>query len=85
MKFFTKKSVVQKIFFIIIIMLLVNFTLAPYRSYAEDGWKPGGTLAKDLMQFICWLGDIVMGGLNRFMLGANTGVAGMRFCYVRSK
>ncbi len=73
MKFFTKKSMVQKIVVAMILLLLVNFTLTPYYSYADDdgGWSIAGSLARELMQLLCWFGDVVMGGLNNFMLGAN--------------
>lgn len=73
MKFFTKKSTIQKIVFVIIILLLVNFTLAPYRVYADDddGWSIGGTLATEIVGLFNWLCDIIMGGLNNFMLGAD--------------
>lgn len=73
MKFFTKKSMVQKIVVAMILLLLVNFTLTPYYSYAEDdgGWSIAGSLARELMQLVCWFGDVVMGGLNNFMLGAD--------------
>ena len=90
MKFFTKKSVVRKILLLCVILLLVNFGLTPYTSYAlgddnsdEDaGWSFGGTLAKEIMGFVCWLGDVVMGALNNFMLGASTGTRRSWFCYV---
>lgn len=71
----TKKSTIQKILFVIIILLLVNFTLVPYVSYGADdddsGWSLAGSLAKELMQLLSWFGDVIMGGLNNFMLGAN--------------
>lgn len=70
MKLFTKKSVIQKIMIIIVILLLVNFVVAPYSSYAGLA-EIGGTLAKEIMQFLSFLGDVVMGALNNFMLGAD--------------
>ena len=73
MKIFTKKSMVQKIVVTMILLLLVNFTLTPYYSYADDdgGWSIAGSLARELMQLLAWFGDVVMGGLNNFMLGAD--------------
>lgn len=75
MKFFTKKSTVQKIVLVIIIILLFNFTLAPYQVFADDdddgGWGIGGTLVKEVFGLLAWICDIIMGGLNNFMLGAN--------------
>ncbi len=66
MKFFTKKSVIQKIVIAVIFVILFNFCV-PYRAYAFDVL---GTLAKEFFQFIAQIGDLVMGGLNAFMLGA---------------
>ena len=76
MKFFTKKTTVRKILLVCLILLLVNFSLVPYNSYAadEDGW--GGALAKEIMRLLQWFGDVIMGMLNNFMLGANTGFGG---------
>ena len=75
MKKSTKKSVIQKIGFIIIVLVLVNFTLSPYCVFADteenDGWSVGGTLAKEVMGLFTWFGDIITGALNNFMLGAN--------------
>lgn len=78
MKFFTKKTTVRKIIVVCIILLLVNFSLVPNNSYAaeEDDWSIGGALAKEIMQLIQWFGDVIMGMLNNFMLGANTGFGG---------
>ncbi len=75
MKNFTKRPIIQKIIFAIaIVMLLVNFTLAPVKVYAADdgdgGWSLGGTLAKEIMGLFTWVCDVIMSGLNGFMLGA---------------
>lgn len=45
MKFFTKKSIIQKIVFMVIILLLVNFSVVPYRSYADPS-GPASTTDK---------------------------------------
>lgn len=75
MKKSTRKSVIQKIGFIIMVLVLVSFTLSPYSVLADtedsDGWSIGGTLAKEVMGLFTWFGDIITGGLNNFMLGAN--------------
>ena len=79
MKTVTKKSTIQKIIFAIaIILLLVNFILVPttrvYADVNEDddhGWSIGGTLAKEVLGFFNWICDVLMGGLNNVMLGAN--------------
>lgn len=77
MKFFTKKTTVRKIIMLCIFLLLVNFSVVPY-SYAaeEDDWSLGGALAKEIMKLLQWIGDVIMGMLNNFMLGANTGFGG---------
>ncbi len=59
-----------------LIIIIASFTLSPYSVFADgdkddDGWSIGGTLAKEFMGFFTWLCDILMGGLNNFMLGAN--------------
>lgn len=77
MKFFTKKSTIQKIMLSCIILLLVNFTVAPYASYADDDWSLTSSLAKELMQLVSWIGDVAMGFLNNVMLGASTGTLDM--------
>ena len=78
MKFFTKKTTVRKIIVVCLILLLVNFSLVPYSSYAadDDDWSIGGALAKEIMKLLQWFGDVIMGMLNNFMLGANTGFGG---------
>lgn len=78
MKFFTKKSMAQKIIITCILLLLVNFSIAPLASYAkDDDWSLGGSIAKEFIQMAAWFGDVIMGALNNFMLGANTGFGGM--------
>ncbi len=71
MKFFTKKSTVQKILVAIILLLLINFTITPYYSYA--GWIEDGmsAIGKELFKLLAWLGDVIMSALNNFMLGAD--------------
>ncbi len=77
MKFFTKKSTLQKIMVVMIIIVIASFTLAPYSAVFadgdgdDDGWSIGGTLAKEIMGLFTWVCDVIMGGLNNFMLGAN--------------
>lgn len=76
MKFHTKKSTLQKIIAVMIIIIIASFTLSPYSVFADgdeddDGWSIPGTLAKEFMGLFTWVCDILMGGLNNFMLGAN--------------
>lgn len=75
MEFFTKKSIVQKIMIVLIALILVNFVVAPYKSYAAI--DPIGSLLKSVLQMLASLGDIVMGALNNFMLGADSGAFGL--------
>ncbi len=80
MKFFTNKNnIVRKIFIIILIGLILIFSIAPnYKVYADTEkiekaadaqYDIGGTLLKQLSQLIAGISDIVMGTLNKFMLG----------------
>ena len=78
MRIFTKKSTIQKIILALIVLLLINFTVTPYASYAKDDeWGFAGSLAKELFNLLSWIGDVVMGALNNVMLGASTGFGGM--------
>ena len=73
MKIFTKNGILQKIIISIMICILVMFAILPHSSYAADdegGWDLGGALIKELFQLVSWIGDMVMGALNNFMLGA---------------
>ncbi len=80
MNFFTNKNnIVRKIFIIILIGLILIFSIAPnYKVYADTEkiekaadaqFDVGGTLLKQLAQLIAGISDIVMGTLNKFMLG----------------
>lgn len=77
MEFLTKKNLLQKIIIVMLIALVLIFSIAPnYSSVyaAESDPDQGGligTLLKELLNLIVQLGDIVMGALNHFMLGAN--------------
>lgn len=71
MKFFTKKSTIQKILVVIILILVMNFTITPYYSYANVVTDGMSSLAKELLQLLAWFGDVIMSALNNFMLGAN--------------
>lgn len=67
MKFFTKKSNIQKMILSLLIVILVNFAI-PHFSYA-DAWDMGGSLIREIVQLIDALGDSAMGLLNKTMLG----------------
>ena len=66
MGFFTKKSTVQKIILALVVIILFNFAI-PVKSQA--GWDIGGKILKELVKLIDSLGDVIMGVLNKTMLG----------------
>ena len=83
MRFITNKnSIARKIVIIILIALTVSFVVFPnYSVYAtetlqeedlpDSGGSFGGSLLKQLMQMLDGIADLMMGTLNRFMLGAD--------------
>lgn len=64
MKLFNHRGVVQKIIIALIIVILVNFTI-PIKSQADFG----GTLFEPITQLVANIGDVVLGILQKFMLG----------------
>lgn len=71
MKFFTKKSTIQKIILALVIVILFNFTI-PVRVQAADAWeKFGGKILKELFKLLDSLGDVIMGGLSKAMVGTH--------------
>lgn len=64
MKLFNHRGVVQKIIIALIIVILVNFTV-PIKSQADFG----GTLFEPITQLVANIGDVVLGFLQKFMLG----------------
>lgn len=71
MKFFTKKSTIQKIILALVVIILFNFAI-PVQAQAEDTWeKIGGKILKELVKLVDSLGDVVMGLLNKTMLKTN--------------
>lgn len=83
MKYLTKKeSVARKILIILLITLILVFAITPnYKVWAvevieqedmpDEGEGILGSLLKQIIQIIVAVGDIVMGTLNHFMLGAD--------------
>ena len=83
MRFITNKnSIARKIVIIILIALTVSFSVFPnYSVYAtesvheedlpDQGGSFGGSLLKQLIQMVDAIADVIMGTLNRFMLGAD--------------
>ena len=70
MKFWTKKSNVQKIIVSLLLVVVVNF-ISPIYSYGSAWGDIGSALIKELMELFVAVGDVVTGGLNKFMLGAD--------------
>lgn len=71
MKFFTNKKSTQKIIIALITVIMLNFCV-PMRSYCTSQWGDvGGKLLKEVVQFVVAVGDVVVGALNHFMLGAD--------------
>lgn len=66
-KVFTNKSILQKMTIILISLLLFNFAI-PQSSQASSF---GGKLFKPLIHLVGGIGDIAMGGLQKFMLGTS--------------
>lgn len=71
MKKLAIKNFIRKMLCSILILILIAFTI-PQRVFADDdgGWSLGGALLKEIVQLISSVGDIAMGALNNFMLGA---------------
>lgn len=70
MKFLINKKFIQKIIIAIIMVVTLNFCV-PMRSYCTDWGEVGGKILKEVVQFVVALGDVVVGALNNFMLGAD--------------
>ena len=71
MKKLAIKNFIQKMLCTIIIFILIAFTI-PQRIFAKsDDWSLGGSLLKEIVQLISSVGDLAMGALNNFMLGAD--------------
>lgn len=70
MKHFIKKKSVYKIILTLLIITSMSF-LIPKRVSAVDWGNVPGSLLKELVQLADYLGDVVMGVLNKVMLGAD--------------
>ena len=83
MKFITSKdSIARKIVIVLLIALTLTFAIVPnYSVYAtevlesddlpDESFTIGGTLLQQLIQLVDGIADIVMGALNKFMVGAD--------------
>lgn len=70
MRYFAKKKTIQKIILALLIISSINFIL-PKRVSAAGWGDVAGDLLKEIVQFVDQIGDVVMGALNRIMLGAD--------------
>lgn len=70
MKYFTKKKSVQKIILTLLIISSISF-LRPKCVFAANWGDVAGSLLKEIVQLIDYLGDAVMGAFNNIMLGAD--------------
>ncbi len=68
MKFFTNKKVTQKIIIALVTVIVLNFSV-PIQSQASWFTDVAGDLLQELVLLLDAVGDIVMGALNKFMLG----------------
>ena len=68
MKFFTNKKVTQKIIIALVTVIVMNFCI-PIKAQANWFTDVSGDLLQELVLLLDALGDIVMGALNKFMLG----------------
>ena len=70
MKNRTKFNIIQKIVITFVIVVILFTCIIPKNVYAAAGDIAGGLL-KEVVQLFASLGDVVMGALNKFMLGAD--------------
>lgn len=70
MRYLAKKKTIQKIILALLIISSINFILP--KRVSADGWEDvAGDLLKEVVQFVDQIGDVVMGALNKIMLGAD--------------
>lgn len=70
MKNHTKFNIIQKIVITFVIVVILFTCIMPKNVYAAAGDIAGGLL-KEVVQLFAAIGDAVMGGLNKFMLGSD--------------
>ena len=73
MKNYTKFKIIQKIVIALVIVVILFTCIIPKNVYADndDGNGIAGGLLKEVVQLFAALGDVVMGALNKFMLGSD--------------
>ncbi len=76
MKNHTKMNLIQKIVISLVIVVILFTCIIPKNSYAAVEDIAGGLL-KEVVQLFASLGDVVMGTLNKFMLGSDRFLAAM--------
>lgn len=77
MKNNTVKSILQKTIISLILVILLFSFIIPQYSYAENDNDVVGSLLKEVVQLFASLGDVVMGALNKFMLGSDRFLSAM--------
>ena len=71
MKHFTIKNVLHKTIIALSTVVIMTFVVPTRVSALPDFAEAGGTILKEIVQLLDLVGDVVMGGLNTFMLGAD--------------
>ena len=74
MKNHTKFNIIQKMVIALVIVVILFTCIIPKNAYAapeDDGNGIAGGLLKEVVQLFASLGDVVMGALNKFMLGTD--------------
>ena len=68
MKKFTIKGMVQKTIISLLVVIMVNFTIPVHVNAGIISWA-GNTIGEAILTFTAFLGDTVVGGLHKFVLG----------------
>ena len=70
MKILKRKGFIQKIIITLIILIMFNFIVPRYSSATDKfgwGWD-GGSIAGPICEFVCWVGDSIIGILQDIFL-----------------
>ena len=70
MKYSAKKKTAHKIILALLIITSISIII-PKRVSATDWEDVPGSLVKEIVQFVDYLGDVAMGAFNKIMLGAD--------------
>ena len=76
MKNHTKMNLIQKMIISLVIVVILFTCIIPKPTYAAVEDIAGGLL-KEVVQLFASLGDVVMGALNKFMLGSDRFLSAM--------